>query len=386
MRIFYGYFPRSTPLLSGKAMPPLPPQILALQKKSHLFQSPAFYKSKLSDIHNAAATVTRAHVHVIGHSHGNRPIHAFEYGVFEPQSPRTTISSALSSDRPSSFFDPAKRTRPALTLIACMHGGETEGIAVCLNLIHIMETGKDLAGNDQAPTRDLLSRLRLTLIPCMNPDGRARALVDHLVGAELDDLYLVQQGVWADGSLPKGRAIKEIQPFPADKVQYLGGYYNDAGINLQHDDFFGPKLAPENRATIDYLAKELPDAILSLHGHGTHPCFFQPDAMVSPAVFRRQEQATSYALARLTAAGFDALHPDQCSPPPWCFTFQTFVHQATGALPLLFELPQGIQLCPYTHDRILASGTIAAASIADFALRFGLRPAYGDPYPRVTPA
>jgi hypothetical protein len=364
----------------------LPALIQSLKQKSHLFTSPPYFKSKLADIHNAAATATSAHVHVIGYSLGNKPIHAFEYGSFEPQSPRTTISSANSSDRPSAFFDPAKRSKPSLTLIACMHGGETEGIAVSLNLIQIMESGKDTAGNDQSPLRSLLQKIRLTLIPCLNPDGRTRALVDHLVGAELDDLYLVQQGIWSDGTIPKGRAIKETQPFPADKVQYLGGYYNDAGINLQHDDFFGPKLAPENRAIVDYLAKELPDAILSLHGHGTHPCFFQPDPMVTPAAFRRQEQITSYALARLIDAGFAALHPDQCSPPAWCFNFQTYLYQATGALPLLFELPQGITLCPYTHDRILTSGSVATAAIADFALRFGLRPTYPELFPRVTPA
>jgi hypothetical protein len=351
-----------------------------------LFESPDYWRSRLTHIQHSAQTVKRGQARIIGHTTLNHPIYCFEYGTFEPQKPTTTISSAMSSDRRASFFDPARRTRPSLTLLSCMHGGETEGIAVCLNVIEILETGRDLQGNDRSNLQALLGRVRLTIIPCMNPDGRQRALVDHLVGAELDDLYLVQQGIWSDGTLPRGRKIKETQPFPPDQVQYLGGYYNQSGINLQHDDFFGPALAPENRAVIDMLRHELPDGFLSLHAHGAPPCFYQPDAMTSPAIFRRQEQVAGYALARLVDAGFDPLHPDQCSPPPWSFTFQTFAHQATGALPLLMEIPQGIRRCPFTHDRILEAGNAAIQSVVEFALRFGLRPDYGDPFPRVTPA
>lgn len=77
--------------------------------------------------------------------------------------------------------------------------------------------------------------------------------------------------------------------------------------------------------------------------------------------------------------------PADCTGPPWSFYFQTFFHHASGALPLLFELPHGIRECYYPLENIIDIGLTAIESWLDFSLRFGLRPRamdfYGTPPP-----
>ncbi|MGD9498641.1 MAG: M14 family zinc carboxypeptidase [Armatimonadota bacterium] len=350
-----------------------------------LFQAPAFWRTRLEDIAAAAASAERARVQALGRSAGGREILAFCYGPFEPQRPTATISSAMASDRPEAFYDPARRSRPALVLIGCIHGGEVEGIATCLNLVHILETGRDLSGREQPEVLSLLRRVRVVIVPCLNPDGRERAGILHLSGAEEDHIYLVQQGVHKDGSLFRGRRIKEVQPIPPGLLEFMGGYYNDADVNLQHDDFFGPALAPENRGLLDLMRREIPDGFLTLHAHGAHPSVTGPDAFLSPGYQRKQSEAGFYLLSRLAAQGLEVLDPALSSGPPWSFYFQTYFHHASGALPLLGELPHGIRQCPYTLQRILDTGLTVAACWVEFALRFGCRPRsldlYGPPPP-----
>lgn len=351
------------------------------RQRPELFRGPDFWRNGLDDIEAAAASLRRGRSEIIGCSAGGRDIRSFAWGQFEPQAPTATISSAMASDRPQAFFDPQKRSRPCLALLGPIHGGETEGIAVCLNLISILETGCDLLGRPQEYLASLPDRMRLLIVPCPNPDGRARAGIRHLCGADVEHIFLVQQGVRRDGQPFKGRSIKELQPVPPGDMLYLGAYYNDEGVNLQHDDFFGPALAPENRALASLFRREIPDGFLSWHSHGSHPGLTGADAYLSPGYQRRQTEASFYILSRLNAAGVTTLEPSACTGPPWSFYFQTFLHHATGALPLLCELPHGISQCPYSLEEIIDIGFDVLRAWAEFALRYGLRPGSHDYYP-----
>ncbi|HRU06876.1 MAG TPA: M14 family zinc carboxypeptidase [Candidatus Brocadiia bacterium] len=344
-----------------------------------LFQAPPFWRSTLDDIAQAARTAARGQASVIGRSAGGRDLWAFAYGPFEPQKPTTTISSANASDRPQAFYDPALRTRPVLALLGPMHGGEVEGVALCLNLIHLLEHDADLLGRPNEELLAMLRRLRLVIVPCTNPDGREKAGVLHMSGAERDHIFLVQQGLMKDGSLFQGRRVKELQPIPNDYLLWRGGYYSDAGVNLQHDDFFGA-LAPENRALAALFRREMPDGFLTLHSHGASPGLTLPDAFLPPGVQRKQSEASFYMLSRLTARGWEVLTPDASTGPPWSFYFQTFLHHVCGAMPLLIELPHGVKTRPCSLETILDIGMTAVAAWADYALRFGLRPASPDFY------
>lgn len=350
-----------------------------------LFAAPEFWRTTLDEVRETVARLERDGVEVetLGRSAGERDIFAVSWGAFEPQAPTATISSANASDRPEGFFDPSKRGKPALVLVGPIHGGEVEGIAVALNLFEVVATGRDLLGRDWARLQSLCRRVRLCVVPCMNPDGRERAGVRHLNGADVEHVFLTQQGVMKDGSLFRGRRIKEVQPVPDDYLQWRGGYYNDAGVNLQHDDFFGPELCPENRALARLFRREVPDGFLALHSHGGACAFTAPDAFLSPGYRRKQSEAAFYVMGRLTAGGFEPADPAAATGPPWSFYFQTFFSHATGALPLLLELPHGLASRPCPLDRILEIGLVAIEGWIDFALRYGLRPQspafYGPP-------
>ncbi len=343
-------------------------------QRPDLFTAPDWWRTTLDAIAEAAASARVAEVKSLGLSAGGRELWCFTIGgAFEPQTPTATISSAMGSDNPHCFFDPKRRTRPVLVLIGSIHGGETEGIAACLDLLHLLETGRDLRGCEQPARRALAQSMRLIVIPCLNPDGRERAAVRHLNGAALEHLYLVQQGLLADGTPFGGRAIKEVQPIPEGYLSFMGGYYNDHGVNLAHDDFFGPSLAPENQALRALFQHEMPDGFLTLHAHASLPSFYHANAYVSPGVHRRQTSAEFFILSRLAAAGFEVNDPDRATGPAWSFCFQTFFHHVCNALPLVCELPHGMGKYPISLDRTLDVGGVVLEAWFDFAHRFGLR-------------
>jgi len=364
-----------------------PEPIAALRaSKPDLFVSPPFWKSRLSDLEAAAQSAKVLHCEEIGQSAGGRSILAFSLGEFEPVSSTATISSAMASDRPGSYYDHKERQRPSLTLIGSIHGGETEGLALALSLIHLLETGKDTLGRERPHLVESLQRIRLNIIPCLNPDGRAAAAVDHLSGAGLEDLFLVQQGVFPDGTLFRGRRVKETQPIPAGMLAHQGGYYNADGVNLQHDDFFGPKLAPESMAIRDLFRREIPDAFLTMHAHGGPAAFLVPDSFISPGMQNKQVEAATFGLARLHAAGIPFLPSDQIVTPPWSFFFQTWLHHMTGATPLLFEFCHGMEMHPQSLETILETGFQVFEAWIDYNLSFGPRPAAHEMFGAITPA
>lgn len=364
-----------------------PCSISALREQNPaLFDAPGFWPSQNAQIEALCSGATVGKAEILGHSAGDRPIHAVSYGDFEPVESTATRSSAMASDRPQSFFDPGRRTKPVLALIGSIHGGETEGIALCLNLLHIMETGCDLRGREQPQLLEKMRRVRLLLVPCLNPDGREAAAVAHLNGAELEELFFVQQGLLADGSLFRGRKVKETQPIPPGMLEFMGGYYNAAGVNLQHDDFFGPQVAPENGAIRSLFQREIPDAFITFHAHGAPAAVLTPDAYLSPGCQRKQIEAAGFILAKLHAAGIPFLSPDKIVTPPWSFFFQTWLYQMTGATPLLFEFCHGLDMRPYPLEAILESGLVTAEAWLDYCLIFGARTRSEELFGDIAPA
>ena len=342
------------------------------KERPDLFTAPPFWQSSLEDIARTAEQVTTLSTEIMGKSAGNRDIYRFASGTLEKQCSTATISSAMASDRPECFFDPKLRTHPSLVIIGSIHGGETEGIATCLELIKIMEHGHDWQGNDRSELREQLLKLRLNIIPCLNPDGRERAAISHLNNAEIDHIYLVQQGIRQDGSLFKGRKIKETQPIPPGFLSFMGGYYNDNGINLQHDDFFSNNLCPENLAILKLFRQELPDGFITFHAHGAKPSFTGSDRYLFPGYRQKQIEAIAYISARLIGSGIDTAM--SIGQPDASFYFQTWLSQASGALPLLFELPHGTENYHYPLAQTLTTGLTVVETLSEFALKFGLRP------------
>ncbi len=226
---------------------------------------PNYYKTSLNDIENTINSAKKANVTIICKSAGDRPVYMLRYGEENKFKRTANLSSALGGKDKSCFADKSSPIyKPTLLLVGCIHGGEFEGTSALLNLVNIIETGKDLDGKEYEKIQTLSTKINLIIIPCINPDGRSHVPFDSFVGKSFSDLRYYNQGTWKDGTLCGWPECKLKHPIK-EYVDYLGGYFNDDGINLMHDDFFGKK-ANETQALFDVCERFVPDFTVLLHG------------------------------------------------------------------------------------------------------------------------
>lgn len=342
-------------------------------RNSGFFKAPDFWKSDWDDVNAYMDALNAGSVWKIGCSEGGHPIRAVSYGEKEPIERTASLSSAVAAGHPESFFDPEKREKPVLVIISSIHAAEIEGCVTCLNFANIMENGADLRGQRWNALRDAASAMRVVLVPLAQPDGRIRSAIRNMVGATVDDLYYYGQGVMKSGEILRWPECKRMQPIPLDEMEFLGGYYNDAGVNIQHDDFFAPKVAPETRALIDLVRDETPDCIMTLHSCGVGPFFTGPDNFIP--------QSYQYPQAQIAAVVADRHRRDGLRPgggpktgPTGGFYLHTALHHTSGALPLLFEFPHGLAMKPFTFDEILNIGLSLFEEVMRYGITYGFRP------------
>lgn len=225
---------------------------------------PYYWKTSLSETEEILKSVHIGKKNKIAVSAGGRNIFSVFYGQENNLQRKANLSSALGAH--SSVFYADKRSfsyRPTLLLVGGVHGGEFEGTAALLNFISIMETGKDLRG-ESSILKELYKDINLIIVPCMNPDGRARIPLQSVVGESLKILRYYNQGTWKDGGLCDWPGCKEYHPIK-EYAGFLGGYFNDDGINLMHDDFFiNP--SEETKALMHLADNFVPDLTVLLHG------------------------------------------------------------------------------------------------------------------------
>ena len=151
--------------------------------------------------------------------------------------------------------------------MASVHGGEFEGIVGMVNLISVIETGTDLRGKDWPGITDIVAKLdRLILIPIVNPDGRERIPLRMELYRDTDFRIAeyLNTGGNAEGKITGWPQIKEFIPMDFSRPGFPGGYPNDAGVNIQHDNFLGD-IQPETQALFNLTEREKPDLIINLH-------------------------------------------------------------------------------------------------------------------------
>jgi murein tripeptide amidase MpaA len=129
---------------------------------------------------------------VLGHSAGDRDIFLFEYGEKQELGRQANYGSACGARDPKLYAD-KRGARPVVLMVGAIHGGEMDAIAALINLIHVIETGEDWRGRRYPYISDNYSRVRLLLIPCMNPDGRARVPFDSFQGHGRTEAYATIQ-------------------------------------------------------------------------------------------------------------------------------------------------------------------------------------------------
>ena len=235
-----------------------------------------FWKTTLRDIDETIQDLKYGKVVRQGESAGGRPIYLIEYGKKNDLQRTANLSSALGgSDRKCYADKSGPDYRPTILLVGCIHGGEFEGVAALNNLIKIFETGSDFKGEKNEFLHNIYKEANILIIPCLNPDGRARLDFPSMVGKSFEELRLYNQGTWKDGTLCGWPDCKRIHPIK-EHCDFLGGYFNDDGINLMHDDFFLKK-SSENEFLFDIANEYVPDLTILLHGgDNTPPCILKP--------------------------------------------------------------------------------------------------------------
>ena len=228
---------------------------------------PSFWLSAVDEIAEFLyKNVEKGQVKIIGTSAGGRPIRAVTYGTPRTGEGTTTFSGSLGFRDVRAYRGPDHEKKVYLGM-AAVHGGEFEGIVGMVNLISVLETGKDLRGKEWPEFNEVANQLdRIILIPIMNPDGRARIPLRMQKYNETDHTtheYL-NTGGYPDGTIIGWPQVKEFIPLDFGRPLFPGGYPNDAGVNIQHDDFFGNR-QPETQALFDLTERERPDLIINMH-------------------------------------------------------------------------------------------------------------------------
>ena len=310
---------------------------------------PIWWKSSLEDVEQALSLVKCGIVKEIARSAGNRPIYMVEYGKSNVRLGAANCSSALGAHDINCFAD--KRGEdyvPTVFLAGCIHGGEFEGTVALLNLIKELETGTDYRGESHSELIDMISLVHLVIIPVCNPDGRSRIPFRSFVGRTFHDLRYYNQGTWKiDGTLCGWPGCKMVHPIK-EASDFLGAYFNDDGINIMHEDFFG-QASTETNAIFDICRFKAPDCSVLLHG-GTNAVsgILEPDYISSESAMDIRALSTTLK-SKADEAGMRYFSYGSGTISTG-FTLPSAMHHLCGAMCLTYESNQGLADAPGYPD------------------------------------
>ena len=334
---------------------------------------PSFWIGDVGGLPGRFAGLSRGTARAIAVTPGGRPLYLVSFGARETTRREANFNSAVGGHLLSAYMDKTSRKRPVILLVGPVHGHEVEALTGLVNLIQIMETGQDLRGLDQSRIRELGSRCRLLIIPSGNPDGTARFEPRTLNNMALDDLRFWGQGTWSDGTFCDWPEAKRLHPMVGPKAGFLGCYFNEAGINPMHDEFFEP-MGPEAPAILDVAREEGPDLAVSLHSHGSNPALLRPAFVTMDVQQQIRELARRY-YELLQANGLPQgqlfeTKPEMGSPPP-AFNLTSALYHVSGAASFTFECPHGLsdeQSCQVDLNQILDIQLLLYEAMMRFAI------------------
>ena len=305
---------------------------------------PAFWISTVDEVAEFLyQQVRKGQIEVIGKSAGGRPVRAVVYGNARQGKGTTTFSGSLGF-RNVGAYRARDHEKTVYWGMAGVHGFELEGIVGMVNLISVLETGKDLRGKTWPEITELMAKIdRLILIPMVNPDGRARVplRMELYQGTDYTVHEYLNTGGHPDGKVIGWPRIKEFIPLDFGKPVFPGGYPNDAGVNIMHDDFMGKK-QPETQALFDLAERERPDLIINMHTGATFMKLMRPfcESVLNP-VF---DSFYRYILRRLTIENLQKTKDIEKETDPGKladgdYNLDTALNLHCGALSICVESP-----------------------------------------------
>ncbi len=311
---------------------------------------PAFWKTKLGDVKNLYNSATKAaEKKILAYSAGGRPVYMLAYGSKKIPG-NANYSSALGAGDRTAFHNPANKQKTVI-LLGATHGQETEGTAALVNLISLLETGADIEGNTNKELLDATEDIRLVIVPVVNPDGRERVVPDSMIGMTGNELRYWGQGTWANKLLCGWPDCKKVHPI-LGHTDFLGGYYNDDGINIMHDNFFNP-MAAETKAILDLCAEEAADVIIHLHGGSNSDGeLLQPDYVpieVNEAIYKLACICRERGKKEGLVFNVLPIPPVANGTNPPSFNLVCAVHHVCGGVSVCYESNQCIVDEPGNH-------------------------------------
>ena len=319
---------------------------------------PDFWVGDVANLPARWTKLERGELKKIATSPGGRPLHLISFGERETVRHRANFNSAVGGGDLSAYLDKEARQKPVVYFVGPVHGHEVEGLTGLVNLIHVMETGRDLRGQEQGELRRLGEQCRLLIVPSGNPDGTARFEPRACHGMPMDVFQFWAMGTWSDDTIAVWPTSKRQHPRTGKEIGWLGCYFNDAGINPMHDEFFAP-LGPEAPAILRVAKEEGPDLAVSLHSHGSKP------VLLRPAFVPLETQDD----VRLLALRYNSLLAERGLPQggvfdpqpetgkvPAPFNLTSALYHISGATSLTHECPHGIadpRACQVSFEQIL---------------------------------
>jgi hypothetical protein len=329
---------------------------------------PAFWVTTVEEMGRLLESrVKTGRVEVIGKTAGGRAMRAVTYGKPRTGKGTTTFSGSLGFRDVRAYIGPDSGKKVYLAM-AAVHGGEFEGIAGMANLLTTLETGSDLRGREWPEIAAAAKALdRIILIPITNLDGRARVplRMESYRGSDNTVHEYFNTGSRADGVNFGWPQCKEFIPLDFTKTQFPGGYPNDAGVNIQHDDFFGNR-QPETQALLDLTARERPDLILNLHTGAVYPLMHRP--FLEPALMPAWDGLFRRLQGRLAIEGLQRtrdpnVEGESKRGPLSPYNLDTALSLHCGALSTVIESPShgfttartGTELRPFSPDELVTA-------------------------------
>jgi len=349
------------------------------------FDAPPFWVGGLQECHDFMRSLPGIEIMELGKSAGGRPILAGAYGAREPlERTSTSFSSSMGGfgkdawdlDKfyPPSFFGSKPRAKPAWVFQGNIHGSEISGTVAAMNLLNLLARGVDLRGQRHDRLLEEARRMRIVVIPHANPDGRARwEPAKHLLTVTTEQQQRLTQGYLADGTPLRWPSSKSLFPIPQGGI--LGTYFNDDGINLNHDRFLDSRRAPETDALLRFYLEEMPDLVIL--SHSDQGSWVNSASEYVPVEIQtltaRIAGAVALELRRRKMSIILYPHNNRPNAGSRAFTQVDAVYHQCGALPLLIEFPTGVDWNPYTFEQVLDGGLAALETIMIFGNDIGFR-------------
>lgn len=311
-------------------------------------------------------------------SAGGRDIWLYTLGRGKPTARTANYSAAMGSSDKRAYFG-RQRTgyRQTLLLLCGVHGMETEAVAGAVNLLHILENGRDLRGRRWPTLKKLAAKFRLLLVPLANPDGRARTKIPSLIGLTTNDLTYYGQGMWKNGDIIGWAGSKRFLPLPLDKVRFSGGYPNDDGVNLMHDVSPAGHHAKETTALLQLVEDQIVDGCLNMHGHQRGPIILPHAASAPDPFFEHTLELADRVHDRLKTEGLRPVEVMR-GRRGLGYNLPSAMHFTSGCLSLTFETPQGVLENPYTYDELLDIQLLTFEETMRFGVESRFRPGEAD--------